>query len=64
MKKFEVCFKEIRHAYVIVNAENLKRATSIAMQKYHQDMAVIGDDPDIEMGAVKEILPMGFRAHP
>jgi hypothetical protein len=61
MKKFEVCIKEINHGYIIVSAENARKATRIALQKYHREMAVMGDEPDIETETVREILPMGFR---
>lgn len=63
MKTFEVCIKEINHGYVIVNAENPKKAVGVALRKYHRDIAVMGDEPEVEAGTVKEISPMGFQTN-
>lgn len=59
-KKYEVCVKEVIYGYVMVDAENSKKATQIALRKYNKGMVVMAEDSDVKMKTIKEITPIGF----
>ncbi len=63
IKKYEVSLTEIKHGHVVVEAKSYDEATRIALQNYHQGEVTMGDTPDIETKAVKEIPPIGFLPH-
>ncbi|MEI6396596.1 MAG: hypothetical protein WCO48_00770 [Candidatus Taylorbacteria bacterium] len=61
MKKYEVKIKEVNYGYIIVDADDPKKATEIAVRKYHHGLAVMDDDPNIETKTIREIFPIGFH---
>ncbi len=61
MKKYEVHVKKISEGYIIVEAENQKKAEQIALLKCYKGSAIISDDIKIETASVRKLEPLGFR---